>query len=400
MPVVRRAIHISLIVGLLMLGWEAVAFGVAVNDRRKGTQVAASHVSANALVLGTLAQRQLKDGLFEAAETARRALRRDATNAAAAGTLSIIYGQQGDAARSRAMLAYAEGLSRRDLSTQLWAIEIAVQRGDIPGALRHYDIALRVGKSMPPLLFPVLASAGADPEIRAPLARMLAKGTPWKSSFFDYLSAHTQDIQAAARLVEAVYVAGGAIDDGPMSILTQRLVEAGAVNDAWALFTYGNPRAERTALRNGDFSAMPELPTPFEWRLEDNGDARAEILRGDRGGEMHVEARSGAGGTVASQQLVLPPGGYTLTFMARDGASGNLGASIVEISCVASRRRIGEAQLRGADKGRQGMHFVVPVNCPSQSLSITLNSGGMETGIDGTIDDVILTSSIARRALQ
>lgn len=400
MRFVTHTIHILLLVGLLALGWQAVAFGLAVTIRRHSPMLAARYAPGNALVLGSLAQQQLTDDVVAAQESARRALRRDPTSAIAASTLSIAFAKQGDTARSTAMLAYAEQLSRRDLTTQLFAIEAAVQRGDILNALRHYDIALRVGKSMPPLLFPVLDSASVDTAIRAPLARMLARGTPWQSSFLDYLSANTKDIGAAARLVDAIYVAGGSVPYGPMSVLIQRLLEAGDVPSAWRLYRYKNPKAQRASLRNGDFSAAPDLPTLFDWRLEDDGDARAEILRSNRGGELRIEARAGAGGTVASQRLVLSPGRYALAFTVRAGENASFGASVFEITCVPSRQRIGLVRIDGAAKGQQILRFVVPSDCLSQSLDLTIKPGNMEEDVEGAIDDVVLTSIAPVSALQ
>src|SRR3546814_1290750 len=70
---------------------------------------------------------------------------------------------RGDQAKGERLLAYSQKLSRRDLRTQLMAIELAVAQGDISGALRHYDIALRTKKNAPELLFPVLTSALPDP---------------------------------------------------------------------------------------------------------------------------------------------------------------------------------------------------------------------------------------------
>src|SRR3546814_17422634 len=72
----------------------------------------------------------------------------------------------GDRAGGERLLAYSQTLSRRDLRTQLMAIELAVARDDIPSALRHYDIALRTKKNAPDLLFPVLTSALTNPTIR------------------------------------------------------------------------------------------------------------------------------------------------------------------------------------------------------------------------------------------
>ncbi|MDT9096849.1 hypothetical protein RSW32_26335, partial [Escherichia coli] len=72
----------------------------------------------------------------------------------------------GDVGAARRLFAYGQRLSRRDNSTQLWAIEDAVARNDIPDVLRHYDVALRTSPNLADILYPVLASASADPAIR------------------------------------------------------------------------------------------------------------------------------------------------------------------------------------------------------------------------------------------
>ncbi|MFV3517295.1 hypothetical protein ACNJD8_22045, partial [Mycobacterium tuberculosis] len=73
---------------------------------------------------------------------ARQALVQDPTAVAAVATLGINAQLRGDTGPARRIFAYANQLSRRDLRTQLWAIEDAVSRNDIPGVLNNYDIAL------------------------------------------------------------------------------------------------------------------------------------------------------------------------------------------------------------------------------------------------------------------
>ena len=87
------------------------------------------------------------------------ALRQDPTAVRAAITLGLSAQLGGEINGARRLFAYAQALSRRELQTQLWAIEDAVSRDDITGALRQYDIALRTSRKAPDLLFPVLASA-------------------------------------------------------------------------------------------------------------------------------------------------------------------------------------------------------------------------------------------------
>ena len=389
LSLVRRGAHLLLLIGLAVLAWQAVAFSLAIAARKGDPARAVKLAPNNALVLAALARSELTSNPAAAADAAKRALLRDATSASAAGVLGIARAQAGDDRQARALLAYSQAMSRRDLPTQLWAIETAVQRGDIQEALRHYDIALRVGSSMPTVLFPVLVSAADDPAIRVPLVRMLRSGVPWGSSFLDYLSATTTNVVSASQLVSDLYAAGGKVPRNPGNVLIQRLMETNDVERAWFLYTRANPGARKIGVRNGGFEAVVEAPTLFDWQLEDRGDARADILPGERGGELHVEARSGSGGGVARQRLVLSPATYTLMFKARAEDGATLGDSVFELFCMPSRQRIAQTRLVAAPtQERRGVQFAVPRGCPSQSLEVTLYAGAAETTIDGALDDV------------
>lgn len=395
----QRVVRISLVVGLVVLAWQTVAFGMGVVLRRQAPVLAARFAPGNALVLGRLAQFELKASFPAALGSATRALRRDPTSASAAGALSMILARQGQLAKSQAMLDYSERMSRRDLPTQLWAIELAVQRNDIVGALAHYDKALRVGRAMPPILFPVLAAASEDPNISRPLAALLAKGTPWKDSFLDYLSAQTQNVRAASQLVDNIYRAGGTVGRGPVSIIVQRLSEIGDTTAAWQVYKRENRGEDRLGVRNGSFNAAPSLPTVFDWRVEDIGDARAEIVKGLGGGELHFEARVGAGGAVASQRLLLPAGHYTLSLSARAAEGGSLGGSKIIVECVPSRRVVSDVRLTDAVRTRLVIPLSIPAGCESQSLVLTAQSTSMDTGVDGAIDDVTVQATRLSAAL-
>jgi len=124
-------------------------------------------------------------GDYKRAEAvAETALRQDATAVGAAATLGSTAKISGQAAKSDRLFAYAERLSRRNLATQLWEIENAVSRGDIAGALRHYDIAFRTNVKARELLFPVLSNATDDPEIRAALVATLSQRPLWRLPSF------------------------------------------------------------------------------------------------------------------------------------------------------------------------------------------------------------------------
>jgi tetratricopeptide (TPR) repeat protein len=391
-----RAAHLALLLGLSILAWQTVIFGWVIAERKADPIAAARRAPNNSLVLAALAQEQLKQGNVAAArQAARRALRRDPANAAAAGVLSMASAQAGDLQNAVALLNYSQHMSRRDLPTHLWAIELAVQRGDIATALRHYDVALRVGRTMPEVLFPILATASSDPTIRLPLTRVLRSNAPWGASFLDYLSAQGTDLTSSATLIGDLQAGGSSVASGPVNILIQRLMEAGDTTRAWSLYARANPGTAGSTLRNGDFRKAPDMPTLFDWQVEDRGDARAEILANERGGEMQVEARNGAGGTVARQRLVLQPGLYDLAFHAQASDGATLGASIFNLVCMPSTSRIAHIDL-AAGGAQRHVQISVPTGCREQSLEIVLDSGSSEATIDGRITNISLNRLVQR----
>jgi tetratricopeptide (TPR) repeat protein len=384
--------RLLLLAGLAILAWQAVVAGLAFAGRRGDPAAAVRRAPDNALALAALAQQQLAEDPAKAALTARKALRRSPANAAAAGALGMALTQTGDQARSLGMLGYAQAMSRRDLPTQLWAIEVAVQRGDIPEALHHYDIALRVNRTAPPLLFPVLLTATETPAVRTSLARLLAQGTPWKDSFLDFLAARSGDVMAASRLISEIYAAGGKTTPGPVSILTQRLIEANQSGPAWSLYARRDPRGARQLLRNGRFDRAVDLPTPFDWQLSDSGEARAVILPDPRGGVLQVDARDGSGGVVARQRLVLAQGTYLLRFNASAADGATLGDSRFDVLCLPARNRIAQAPLAaGSGRTDQRWRFTVPAGCANQSLELTLVPGRTEAAIEAALSEINVT---------
>ena len=107
----------------------------------------------------------------EARALVRRALARDLTQVQAIEQRALDEALSGNSGRARRLFALSDRLSRRSLPTRLWLIQDAVDRGNVAGALRNFDIALRTTTDAQPILFPVLAKAAADPTLTNPLAR-------------------------------------------------------------------------------------------------------------------------------------------------------------------------------------------------------------------------------------
>ena len=281
----------------------------------------------------------------------------------ALGVAQAIAGEESPAGRT---MAFAETLSRRDLPTELWLIEDRVARGDVAGALVHYDRALRSADTAPDLLFPVLVAASADPAVARPLARLVATRPLWWRDYLTRLIQANPSSAGTATIVAAVRLDPSDADErGLLSSAMTRLADAGRADLAGRLAPVSGK------LTNGGFEAQSGL-VPFDWRLAEEGDFDAEIdARADgRGNALFLDARSGRGGTVARQLLTLAPGRYRLTGTVGDVAAGEI--PTVYLACAGQAPVIGRFRTRAAPAGGApfAIDFAVPSGCAGQWLSI------------------------------
>src|SRR6218665_4028830 len=111
------------------------------------------------------------------------ALERSPSEVSASRTLGILEALENRDSAAQRLFDYSEKLTRRDVTTQLWMIEERARQNDVPGALRHYDRALRTSPDRWQTLIPVLVKAASDPAIEGELAPLLQKRPPWRDQF-------------------------------------------------------------------------------------------------------------------------------------------------------------------------------------------------------------------------
>lgn len=328
----------------------------------------------------------------EADRLARLALLQDPTAVAAASTLGINAQIRGDTARARRVFAYAERLSRRELQTQLWAIENAVGGGDIAGALRHYDIALRTSRNASDLLFPVLASAMNDPAIRAALGGTLAARPAWGPSFIEYSAGGGADPRAAAGLLLALRRARAPVPELASAAVINALVAKGHPEQAWAYYASIRPGVDRRFSRDPRFTAELVHPSPFDWAPINDAGAATSIQRGDRGGVVDFAAPPGVGGPLLQQMQALPPGTYRLQGHG-SGIDQPAGSRPYWLLACAGGRELGRIVVPNSatEDGAFGGQFDVPAGCPIQTLMLVARPSEAIAGSSGQIDHVRLS---------
>lgn len=327
--------------------------------------------------------------LAEVEARARDALRRDNTAVSAAATLGLIAQFRGDTARARDWFGYAAHLSRRDLATQLWLIEDAVNREEVPEALKHYDIALRTKPASRDLLFPILAAASNEPEIATDLVKTLSGQQNWVDSFIWYVARNSSNPVATAHLFIQLEQAGVAVAPASAGALVDGLIAQGKFDAAWRFYQMRNPGSRRDRSRDPEFSQATEQESEFDWvPAPANTGLAATIQRNAGSGVFFFSAPPNAGGNLLHQVQLLPPGRYVL-----EGSSAGIDQPQTSrpywvLTCRDRNRELGRVTLPNSseDEGRFRGSFIVPTGCPVQELTLVARGSDALGGLNGEID--------------
>lgn len=318
---------------------------------------------------------------------AREALAQEPTAVTAVSTLGIDAGIRGDANAGR-LMGYAQALSRRDLQTQLWAIEDAVRQGDIAGSLHHYDNTLRVWPGMADMLFPILASASTDPRIRAALVQRLVVRPKWADDFVDFAATHATDPRTSAQLLMDVRRRGGMVPEHSQAGMIAALITQGQVDDAWAFYASLHPGADRRRSRDPRFVATPGTPSLLDWTPVNDGGISTSM----QGGGFNFSVASSIGGLLLQQTQLLPAGHYVLAGHSSGISQAPDARAYWALACR-DGRKIGRIVLPDSAQanGRFGGSFNVPAGCPAQTLTLVARPSDVVAGLTGQIDRVLVS---------
>lgn len=330
----------------------------------------------------------------QAAELAAASLRREPGNAEAARTLALARAGENDYPAAGRLFHYAEKLSRRDLPTHLWLIEESVQKNDIPGALRHYDRALRTSRAAAALLLPTLATAAEDQAIARPLLAMLEQRPPWWQDFLTVSLKQTGSLETLTAVAKSVRLDLAEPAERLLAIaVMNRLIAKSAHRLAYDFHrSVTSAQDANRLIRNGSFERADSFH-PFDWWLNDGTDLSAsrEARADGRGIRLLLQSRNGQGGRVAEQMLLLPPGAYRFQGIAADVDRSIEARPSVRLSCVGgpviAEERFVEA---GNDPAAFSFTFTVPTGkCGAQRL--VLNVAPL-ADTNAWLDDVQITS--------
>lgn len=322
---------------------------------------------------------------------AREALMQDATAVDALTILAFQAQLRGEAAASDRYHSVINQLTRREMSTNIWAIEEAVGRGDIAAALYGYDLTLRISNDASQILFPTLASAVNEPAVRSRLLKTLTGRPPWLDPFLSFAAERGPYPLATRALFLAADEAGLKTSDAQWAALVTALLKGGYAAEAWEYFVTRRAGAQRTASRDDDFAALPLTRAPFDWQASNDPSLSAAIMRSERGGALEFEVANGGAGVIATQWQVLLPGTYRLEAVTSGISQQPRSQPYFTLTCSSGRDlgKIPVAQSASEDDKTTGT-FLVPQGCAVQELSLVARPVDDMDGLAGKVHRISL----------
>jgi hypothetical protein len=390
--VARSAIVLVTVTLAVLVTLDGVAIRLAQSDPVLAAQLspgnAAFAIAAAAHLAGNEAG--TRDPRVRALE--ETALDRSATDPSAIAIRALEARVDGDARREARLFALSNAISRRNLPTRLWLIQNAVDHGDVTGALRNFDLALRTSADAPASLFPVLAAATADPQMTAPFAQLLDRPSDWRATFFHYVTTQTASATGLARIVahlhDRAWLATNALDDA----LIVRLVADGEFPVARQTYdVFHRNQGASLLVRDGQFS-NPAAVFPFGWLLIQKGEIGAE--RSVIGGRpvLSYQALSGSDGAVANQLLTLPAGHYRFAVRAAIDATDPQSPPYWTLTCAGDgATQIGLLDAPVMRNATAAKAMTVPAGCTAQWLVLSLRGSDQPSGQSGALTSVALT---------
>ena len=324
------------------------------------------------------------------AQAARTSLARQPLNTRAVRLLAFAEESAGKSKHASELFHLSEQVSRRDLGTQLWLIEAAVNRNDMRTALDHYDIALRTYDTAQVILFPVLTAAADDAEVRAAMVPVLRRHPPWLADFIKYAATKSDTPSSVATLLaQAGPVIPAAKSQAVASELVARL--ATSANPQSALTYYRTlPGADPRKIVATGFSAATtdRRFVPLTWEVVAGGSSGATVE--SNGNALRLFASAGERSVVLRRILFLSPGSYRLSSATQNIGRSHLSDSFVQIKCMKSNQYISNAQ--GIPRFYLGNAFVsqaviVPPDCSAQSVEFVAVGGSDQEDAEFLIKD-------------
>ncbi|MEP7348373.1 MAG: hypothetical protein ABI668_00290 [Sphingorhabdus sp.] len=392
----RWAVLFFYALAAILFAYVAAINAAANITRRKNADLALSLVPSEPVALTLKADlkflsSQSKASLSPVEALVKSSLRQQPLNATAVRLLGYVADLRGQPTVAQEYIRLATKISRREFGAQLWLIEAAAAKEDVPTALRHYDIALRSTEKSRAVLFPTLADALANPEVRRQLLPYLRQPSNWMWAFVS----DTIDTNENPEYIAETLVAAGqlSIPDEYRSLPDRLLARLAAKSryDTFRQYYRSLPGANLAIFTAAGLNATTvNLPYPIAgWQMNDGVATGGDFAKAnDKQFVLNVFAGSGERGQIMQKLMFLAPGRYL--FSARYHVSEMAPGADVRWDFKCLRTEGSDSLWFAASPLRQGnfaqaAKFIVPSDCPNQILQLQAAGGPGQNGVEFSV---------------
>ena len=281
----------------------------------------------------------------------------------------------------------AERVTRRDALNQLELIGVASRAGNFADGLRHYDRILVTAPAAQGTLFPTLATALVDPEVRKPLAAFAAR--EWFGQFLAAAIDLGADPAAAVDLYARTAGTIRRADQQRVGLkLVAQLSARGRLADARGIAAtipgFGPALLDQFALTTS--SANPSL-APLTWKLHNDEAVESTFNPPD---QLVVRVSSGRPSIVAERVMLAGPGSYSLSHDVSHDA-GEAAAGLTWTVTCTNGPALPIVRVP-TQQGRYGFsaRIDVPAGCAAQSWQLTATPEDIQSTSSVTIEKLML----------
>lgn len=359
---------------LVAVGWFSLAVALSV---KSDEPCLASNSNPGDGVLGAQCRDRLAAGLV-----------REPYNVAALAKLASQPAALGDLASARVLFGQADRTSRRHAETQYWLFIDALTQGDVGAGLRHADALFRTQRALPlPVTLPLIGSLDKS-ATRVALANYIsASPRPWTDRAIREIaySARTPDVEA---LLLALKQASGGRIDTSHAPLAERLMREARYPAIKAYLSDGRGRTAELVRDPGFDQDGPSWLLGWNTRDQAAGSAQRQTEFGGRSGVFVLRHDLYSSGQPLMQQaLFAEPGPLRLTVASQATSAISSGAFQVSLRCLGGPV-VGRQILTGGsgEWDETTASFIIPPNCPAQSLVVEAVLGDVRSDAEIGID--------------
>ena len=287
----------------------------------------------------------------------------------------------GDGAAAQRAFEAAQWRNPRSLPAAYFLADRYFRSGNVTGGLREVGALARLspdgGTAAVPYLTQYAMSSANWPALRS----LFATNPQVAQPVLIMLASDVKTVPAALALATPRETG----NQPWLGAVVDTLIKAGDYSQARAAWVQmAGPGSRSDELLHDANFRDTSSPPPFNWQLTSSTVGLAERQRG----ALHVLFYGDEDGTLASQLILLPPGGYRLSLrLAGDPARAH--ALTWAVWCDKAPQPLASVTLDVA--AARGWQFQVPAGCQAQWLKLSGVSAAMPQQVDISITALTLT---------